>query len=66
MEERGWVSRHGFWPLALGCRRGARWAGVELGALTVAASVSAGLLGPVGIVPYAVYSAFPSGLAGGG
>ena len=119
MEERGWIARHGFWPLALlwlptgvaasamlrlgadggpaaepgmwvatalmagaslavlapcgaplalGCRRlwrlgyrrGAWWAGVALGALTVAASVFAGLLGPVAIAVCAVIFSLPA------
>ena len=118
MEERGWVSRHGFWPLALlwlpagvtaqaavrflpeteaapdpgmwvaaalisvsslvvlapcglpmalGCRRlwrlgyrrGAWWAGIVLSAITVAASVLAGLLGPVAIALCAVVFSLP-------
>ena len=119
MEERGWIVRHGFWPLALlwlpagvvaqaavrfgpatdgppdpamwaatvlmavsslvvaapcglplalGCRRlwrlgyrrGAWWAGVSLGALTVAASVLAGLLGPVAIAVCAAIFSLPA------
>ena len=119
MEERGWIARHGFWPLALlwlpagvvaqaavrfgpatdgapdpamwaatvlmavsslvvaapcglplalGCRRlwrldyrrGAWWAGVALGALTVAASVFAGLLGPVAIAVCAAIFSLPA------
>ena len=119
MEERPWVVRHGFWPLALlwlpigvvvqaavrflpetdappdsgmwvataamvvsslavaapcgvplalGCRRlwrlgyrrGAWWAGVALGALTVAAAVFAGLLGPVAVAVCAVIFSLPA------
>ncbi len=54
-------------PLALGCRRlwrlgyraGAWWAGIALGAITVAASVLAGLLGPVAIAVCAVVLSVP-------
>ena len=54
-------------PLALGCRRlwrlgyrrGAWWAGIALGAMTVAASVFAGLLGPVAIAICAVVLSLP-------
>ena len=54
-------------PLALGCRRvwrlgyrrGAGWAWIGLGAVTVAASVVAGLLGPVAIVVYAIALSLP-------
>ena len=54
-------------PLALGCRRvwrlgyrrGAGWAWVALGAVTVAASVVAGLLGPIAIAVYAVVLSLP-------
>ena len=54
-------------PLALGCRRlwrlgyrrSAWWAGAGLGALTVAASVVAGLLGPVAIAVYAIVLSLP-------
>ncbi len=54
-------------PLALGCRRlwrlgyrRAAWtAGVGLGAVTVAASLVAGLLGPIGIAVYAVTLSLP-------
>ena len=54
-------------PLALGCRRlwrlgyrRAAWtAGVGLGVLTVAASLVAGLLGPVAIALYAVTLSLP-------
>jgi len=119
MEERGWIARNGFWPLALlwlpagvalqaavrfapeaggaaepgmwsalvamaaasmvvaapcglplalGCRRlwrlgyrrGAWWAGVALGALTVAASVFAGLIGPVAIAVCAAIFSLPA------
>ena len=118
MEERGWIARNGFWPLALlwlpagvalqaavrfapeaggagepgmwaalaamaaaslavlapcglplalGCRRlwrlryrRAAWlAGIGLGAVTVAASLVAGLLGPVAIAIYAVVLSLP-------
>ena len=55
-------------PLALGCRRlwrlgyrrGAWWAGVALGALTLAASVFAGLLDPVAIAVCAVILSLPA------
>ena len=54
-------------PLALGCRRlwrlryrrTAWWAGIVLGALAVAASVFAGLLGPVAIAVCAVAFSAP-------
>ena len=54
-------------PLALGCRRvwrlgyrrGARWAWIGLGAVTVAAAVLAGLLGPVAIAVYAIALSLP-------
>ena len=54
-------------PLALGCRRlwwlgyrrGAWTAGIGLGAVTVAASVVAGLLGPIAIALYAVVLSVP-------
>ena len=54
-------------PLALGCRRlwrlgrrrAAWWLGVSLGALTVAASVFAGLLGPVAIAVTALLASAP-------
>ena len=54
-------------PLALGCRRvwrlgyrrGAGWTWIGLGAVTVAASVVAGLLGPVAIAVYAVVLSLP-------
>ena len=53
--------------LALGCRRvwrldyrrGAGWAWIGLGAVTVAASVVAGLLGPVALALYAVVLSLP-------
>ena len=45
--------------LALGYRRGAGWAWIGLGAITVAASVVAGLLGPVAIAVYAVVLSLP-------
>ena len=58
-------------PLALGCRRlwrlgyrrGAWTAGIGLGALTVAASLVAGLLGPVAIAVYAVVPSVPVWIA---
>ena len=105
MDERGWIGRHGFWPLALlwlpagiaagrlgpwlammametwslapfvpcglplalGCRRlwrlgyrrGAWIAGVALGAATVAATLPAGLLGPLAIAVCAVALGLP-------
>ena len=54
-------------PLALGCRRlwrlgyrrGAWTAGIGLGAVTVVASVVAGLLGPIAIALYAVVLSVP-------
>ena len=54
-------------PLALGCRRVwllgyrrvARWAWIGLGAVTVAATVVAGLLGPVAIAVYAIVLSLP-------
>ena len=54
-------------PLALGCRRiwrlgyrrGTGWAWIGLGAMTVAATVVAGLLGPVAIAVYAVVLSLP-------
>ena len=54
-------------PLGLGCRmlwrlgrrRTAWWLGVPLGALTVAASVFAGLLGPVAIAAFALLASAP-------
>ena len=54
-------------PLALGCRRvwrlgyrrGAGWAWIGLGAVTVAASVVAGLLGPIAIAVYAMVLSLP-------
>ena len=54
-------------PLALGCRRvwrlgyrrGAGWSWFGLGAVTVAASVVAGLLGPVAIALYAAVLSLP-------
>ena len=119
MEERAWIARHGFWPLALmwlpagvvvqaavrflpetdappdpgmwtmaalmaggsllviapcgvplalGCRRlwrlgyrrGGWWAGIALGAITAAASVFAGLLGPVAITVCALMFSLPA------
>ncbi len=58
-------------PLALGCRRlwrlgyrRAAWmAGIGLGAVTAAASLLAGLLGPVAIALYAVVLSVPVWLA---
>ena len=58
-------------PLALGCRRlwrlgyrrGAWWAGIVLGAVTVAASLVAGLLGPVAIALYAAVLSLPVWIA---
>ena len=58
-------------PLALGCRRlrrlgyrrGAWLAGIGLGALTVAASVAAGLLGPLGIAVCVVVLSLPVWIA---
>ena len=58
-------------PLALGCRRlwrlgyrrGAWMAGIGLGAATVAASVVAGLLGPIAIALYAVVLSVPVWIA---
>ena len=58
-------------PLALGCRRlwrlgyrrGAWWAGIALGAVTVAASLVAGLLGPVAIALYAAGLSLPVWIA---
>ena len=54
-------------PLALGCRRvwrlgyrrGAWWAWIGLGAVTVAASVLAGLLGPITIAVYGIVLSLP-------
>ena len=54
-------------PLALGCRRlrrlgyrrGGWWAWIGLGAVTVAASVVAGLLGPIAIAVYAIVLSLP-------
>jgi len=118
MEERSWIVRHGFWPLALlwlpagvaaqaavrsgpdatgfagsaealaaavplavaapcglplaiACRRlwrlryrHAAWiAGTALGALTVAASVFAGLLGPLAVAPCAAVLSLPVWIA---
>ena len=122
MEDRGWMARHGFWPLALlwlpagvalqaavrfppaageapepgmwvasatmaiasltvlapcglplalGCRRlwrlryrRAAWiAWIGLGAATVAASLVAGLLGPVAIAIYAIVLSLPVWIA---
>ncbi len=58
-------------PLALACRRvwrlghaRAAWAaGVGLGAITVAASLVAGLLGPIGILAYALVLSAPVWIA---
>ena len=54
-------------PLALGCRRvwqlgyrrGARWAWIGLGVVSVAASVVAGLLGPIAIMACAIALSLP-------
>ena len=59
-------------PLALGCRRvwrlgyhrGAWWAGIGLGAVTVVASLLAGLLGPLAIAVYAAVISLPVWIAG--
>ena len=59
-------------PLALACRRlwrlgyrSTAWtAGIVLGAVTVAASLVAGLLGPIAIAVYAVISSLPVWAAG--
>ena len=58
-------------PLVLGCRRvwrlgyrRAAWAaGIGLGAVTVAASLVAGLLGPIAIAVYAAVLSLPVWLA---
>ena len=58
-------------PLALACRRvwrlgytRAAWSvGVGLGAITVAASLVAGLLGPIGILAYALVLSAPVWIA---
>ena len=58
-------------PLALGCRRlwrlgyrrGAWWAGIALGAMTVGASVFAGLLGPVAVAVCAAIFGLPAWVA---
>ena len=58
-------------PLALGCRRlwrlgfrrAAWWAGIGLGAVTVAASLVAGLLGPIAIAVYAAVLSLPVWIA---
>ena len=58
-------------PLALGCRRlwrlgyrrGAWTVGIGLGAVTVAASLVVGLLGPVAIAVYAVVLSVPVWIA---
>ena len=58
-------------PLALGCRRvwrlgyrrGAWWAGTGLGAVTVASSLLAGLLGPLAIAVYAAVISLPVWIA---
>ena len=42
-----------------GYRRGAWWAGIALGAVTVAAALTAGLLGPVAVAAYAVVLSLP-------
>ena len=43
----------------LGYRRGGWWAWIGLGAVTVAASVVAGLLGPIAIAVYAIVLSLP-------
>ena len=58
-------------PLALGCRRlwrlgfrrTAWWTGIGLGAVTVAASLVAGLLGPIAIAVYAAVLSLPVWIA---
>ena len=58
-------------PLALACRRlwrlgyrrGAWWAGIALGAVTVAAALMAGLLGPAAVAAYAVVLSLPVWIA---
>ena len=58
-------------PLALACRRlwrlgyrrGAWWAGIALGAVTVAAALVAGLLGPAAVAAYAVVLSLPVWIA---
>ena len=52
------LGRRRLWRL--GYRRGARWAGIALGAVTVAASVFAGLHGPVAIAVCAVVFSVPA------
>ena len=47
----------------IGYRRGAWWAGIALGAVTVAASLVAGLLGPVAIALYAAGLSLPVWIA---
>ena len=51
------LGRRRLWRL--GYRRCAWWTGAGLGALTVAASVIAGLLGPVAIALYAIVLSLP-------
>ena len=47
----------------LGYRRGAWMAGIGLGAVTAAASLVAGLLGPIAIAVYAVVLSIPVWIA---
>ena len=47
----------------LGYRRGAWWAGIGLGAVTVASSLLAGLLGPLAIAIYAAVISLPVWIA---
>ena len=47
----------------IGYRRGAWWAGIALGAVTVAASLVAGLLGPVAIALYSAGLSLPVWIA---
>ena len=43
----------------LGYRRGARWTWIGLGAVTLAATVVAGLLGPIALALYAIVLSLP-------
>ena len=60
---RGWrspvVKRRRLTPQSLAYRRGAWWAWIGLGAVTVAASVLAGLLGPITIAVYGIVLSLP-------